>query len=266
MTVYLESAVPTEDESDIYFRGLPANPRSNHSSQRSAIIAFNASKINGERDNIAEINKDSPAVVAFADGVSAENREAVLLGVEFAEVVATSRADINSDPIQWLTEYALAMRNAGWLTLGGHEYGDYTASSQSLTMDSVVLELIGAVAGVNAATVISLLNIVIDKLQKDVSLMQLFERNAKKGNTSTFRIMPCIESSQGIPITYLLSVHCTYSSSSGGALFWKWSVSKLQIKRLAKGVQFSKATYERNKDRVVDYLNGNADDFFAGLK
>lgn len=148
----------------------------------------------------------------------------------------------------------------------GHEYGDYRASSHSLTMDSVVMELISAVAGPNAATVVSLLNIVIEKMQSDKPMMQLFERNAKKGNTSTFRIMPCVESAQGIPVTYLLSVHCTYSEEHGGALFWKWSVSKMQVKRLAKGVQFSRGTYERNKERVLNYLQGDADEFFAGLK
>lgn len=180
--------------------------------------------------------------------------------------MASGKYNINTSPVEWLGEYATALRYAGWLTTGGHEYGEYEASSQSLTMETLVLELISAVAGPNAATVISLLNIVIEKFKNDEPLIKLFERNARDGKTSSFRIMPCVESAQGIPLTYLLAVHCTHTTETGGALFWSWSVSTLQIRRLAKGVQFSKESYERNKGKVLDYLEGDADSFFEGLK
>ncbi|RMO93539.1 hypothetical protein ALQ33_01063 [Pseudomonas syringae pv. philadelphi] len=212
-----------------------------------------------------QVNKESPAVVAFADGVSLENREAVMLSVAFAEQVAHKKADISGDPIRWLQEYSTAMRYSGWLTLGGHEYGEYTTRNQSLTMDAIVLEMIGAVAGPNKAVLIELLGLALDKLQKDQAVMALFERNSKKGNTSTFRIMPCVESAGGIPITYLLSMHCDYMSDSGGALFWKWSVSRMKVRRLVKGLNFDKNAHERLKPKILTYLNKDADDFFDSL-
>lgn len=258
MTTDINAVAPTEAESIAYLSSLTPRVR---------VAAF-SSRIapQDKSDSVAEVSKDAPAIVAFGDGVSAENRSAVLLGVEFAETVATSKANVDSDPIKWLEEYAVALRHAGWLTVGGSEYGEYTTSNMSLTMDSVVMELISSIAGPNAATVLSLMNIVLDKLQNSEPMMKLFERNAKSGNTSSFRIVPCVESSAGIPVTYLVSVHATYHTETGGALFWKWSVSKMSVKRLAKGVQFSKESYERNKDRVNDYLGGEADDFFESLK
>ncbi|MEG5265338.1 hypothetical protein TRP66_13610 [Pseudomonas sp. JDS28PS106] len=253
---------PTPEQSAAYFDSLP--PSNRQRIKPIQLVNLNADA-EAEKDS-AKISKDAPAIVAFADGVSEQNREAVLLGVEFAETVANKKADVNNDAVEWLTAYAGALKQAGWLTTGGHEYGSYTSKNQNLQMDSLVLELISAVAGPNAATVVSLLGLVLDKLQKNDPLMKLFESNSRRGTVSQFRIMPCIESSAGIPITYLLSVHCDYRHSSGGALFWKWSVSRLDIKRLAKGVQFSKGTYERNKGRILDFLEGEADDFFEGLK
>lgn len=259
MSSPINTAVPTEAESANYFNLLPPVARPLMMSSRMAFAAAD------QGDSVAEISKGAPAIVAFADGVSPENRSAVLLGVEFAEVVASSRFDVNVDPVNWLKEYALAMRHAGWLTLGGHEYGEYTTSSRSLTMDSIVLDLISSIAGPNAETVLSLMNIVLDKLQNSEQTMKLFERNATSGNNSSFRIVPCVESAGGIPVTYLISVHSQYHSESGGALFWKWSISKMSVKRLAKGIQFSKDSYERNKEKVITYLNGEADDFFDSL-
>ncbi|WP_109514144.1 hypothetical protein [Pseudomonas ovata] len=256
--------LPTQEECDLFFAGLP--PLASSRGKPSVFPAdLNVLADPAEDDDIGKISKEAPAIIAFSDGVSEQNREAVMLGVEFAETVASNKVDIDQDAVQWLTEYARAMRIAGWLTVGGHEYGSYTSSDKSLTMDSVVLELISAVAGPNKASVLALLEIVLDKLQKDESLMRLFEGNSKKGSLARFRIMPCIESSAGTPITYLLSMHCVYKSSSGGALFWKWSTSSLSINRLVKGVQFNKATFERNRERILKHLEGSADDFFNGL-
>ncbi|MCF7531889.1 hypothetical protein [Pseudomonas petrae] len=258
MTTDINTVAPTEAETIAYLSSLPTRVR---------LAAFSSLSADQDKsDSVAEVSKDAPAIVAFADGVSAENRSAVLLGVEFAETVATSKVSVDSDPVQWLKEYALALRHAGWLTVGGSEYGEYKTSNTSLTMDSVVMELVSAIAGPNAATVLSLMNIVLDKLQNSDPVMKLFERNAKSGNKSSFRIVPCVESSTGIPVTYLISVHATYHTETGGALFWKWSVSRMSVKRLAKGVQFSKESFERNKERINGYLGGEADDFFNSLK
>jgi len=217
-------------------------------------------------DNQAEVNTDSPVIIAFDDNVSEENREAVMLGVEFAETVANSRVDIDQDPIGYLREYSTAFRHAGWLTTGGHEFSEYTSRDRSLTMDSVVLDLLGSIAGPNKAAIIQLLSLTLDKLQKNEPLLQLFESNSRKAQTGNFRLIPCLQSRRGTPITYLLSMHVTFSKSTGGALFWKWSVSNLHIQRLAKGVQFNKRTFERNEGAIYEYLGDSADKYFEGLK
>ncbi|WP_147466548.1 hypothetical protein [Pseudomonas cichorii] len=255
--------IPTVEECDAYFNSLPPVDPERCKPRPMLLSGLNDEK---KEDDIGKVGKDSPSIIAFADGVSEKNREAVMLGIEFAEAVASSKADIDTDPIEWLKKYTEAMFYAGWQTTGGHEYGSYSTNDKSLTMEAVVLELLASVAGPNAATVIALMGELLGKLGKNDSLMKLFEGNSKKGTLARFRVMPCVESSSGIPVTYLLSMHCEYSSSSGGVLFWKWSVSNLNIRRLAKGVSFSSYSYERNKQRILDYLNGKADDFFEGLK
>lgn len=259
-------SVPSALESAKYFSDLPSieNNVRVHSPR---IMTFSANSAGGiDTDNLAEVNTDSPTVIAFDDNVSAENREAVMLGVEFAETVASNRVDIDHNPIGYLNEYAKAFRHAGWLTTGGHEFSEYTSRDTSLTMDSVVIDLLSSIAGPNKAAIIQLMGLVLDKLQKNDTLMKLFENNSRKENTGTFRMIPCLQSSSGTPVTYLLSMHCTFSQVNGGALFWKWSVKNLHIQRLVKGVQFNKKTFERNEGAIYEYLGDSADKYFEGLK
>ncbi|OCR26528.1 hypothetical protein AFK24_03080 [Pseudomonas syringae] len=265
MNLNEQLSFPTAEECDAYFSGLPLIERAHRKSAPQALMAADVTESGIDTGNDAEVSKSAPAVIAFADGVSAQNREAVMLGVEFAEAVASQNVDISKDVVEWTKQYAGALKHAGWLLVADRS-DKYTSSNVNVTMDSVVLELISAVAGPNAQVVIQLVTTVLDKLQKNKPAMELFDRNRKKGTSSTFRIMPCLESAQGIPVTYLLAIHCESSTDSGGALFWKWSVSKLKLEYIAKGVNFSQGTYERNKQRVLDYLDGNAEDFFAGLK
>ena len=265
MNINEQLSFPTAEECDAYFSGLPPIERTHRRSAPQALMLADVRESGIDTDNIAEVSKDAPAIIAFSDGVSEKNREAVMLGLEFAETVASQKADIDKDAYLWTQEYATAFRYAGWL-LVAEDSADYSSSNVNVTMDSVVLELLSAVAGPNAQVVIQLMTTVLDKLQKNKPTMELFERNLKKGISSKFRIMPCLESSEGTPVTYLLAIKFESSTDSGGALFWKWKVSKLKLKHLARGVNFSQGTHDRNKERILNYLDADAEAFFDGLK
>jgi len=265
MNINEQLSCPSAEECDAYFSGLPPIERTQRRFSPQALMVADVLKNGIDTDNIAEVSKDAPAIIAFSDGVSERNREAVMLGLEFAETVASQKADIDKDPYLWAKEYADAFRYAGWLMVA-KDSTDYAASNVNVTMDAVVLELLGAVAGPNAQVVIQLMTTVLDKLQKNKPMMELFERNLKKGISSKFRLMPCLESSNGTPVTYLLALQFESSTDSGGALFWKWKVSKLKLKHLARGVNFNQGTHDRNKERILTHLNADADAFFDGLK
>lgn len=230
------------------------------------VLAFSSNpQSDADTNNLAEVGKDEAIVIAFADGVSTANRKAVMLSMKFAEAYARAKKNESTDRIEWMEHYSQAMFHGGWAELGGYSFSEYTTRDSSLTMDSVVIELISAIAGPNKVAVLNLLNIVLDRMQGDESLMKLFEYNSQKGLTSSFRIMPCLESPTGIPVTYLLAVEVDFSKHEGRTLFWKWSVSTLHIRQMTTGVNFDIDAHNDNKQLIRDYLKGNAEDFFAGL-
>lgn len=269
-------AVPTEEEVNTFFQGLPGLKRQHirpltpgvraEAGSVEAFVLQSPPPSDGDPDNLAEIGKEEPVVVAFADGVSPQNRKAVLLSVKFAEAYARAEDDGDKDRIKWLNDYSQAMFIGGWGRLGGESFSEYSTQDVSLTMDAVVIDLISAIAGPNKAAVLQLLSLTLDKLQQDEGLMQLFERNSQKGLESSFRIMPCLESRTGIPVTYLLAMEVRFSQETGGAIFWKWSVSRLHIRQMVEGLNFDIDHHDRYKHKIYEYLDSEVDDFFAGLK
>lgn len=270
-----DNTAPTQQDSITYFRNLPVLEQPDGLPgaimQGDTVDALMPQALTDEAqsavesNSLAEVGKDEAVVIAFADGVSPENRKAVLLSMKFAEAAARAQDDGNTDRIQWLENYELAMFHGGWLGLGGRHFAELSSSDISLTMDAAVIDLISAIAGPNKAAVLELMSLTLDKLQGDNTLMTLFEKNSIKGVTSSFRIMPCLESSSGIPVTYLLAMEVDASRHTGGALFWKWTVSRLSIRQLVAGVNFDIDAHNDNKQLMRDYIKGNAEDFFAGL-
>jgi hypothetical protein len=266
MIIDEHQAPPTDAECAAYFDSLPArSPKRSVIKPQVRAVAFSA-RSNKEvaTDSQAEINTEQPAVIAFADNVSAENREAVMLSVAFAEAVADQKADIDLDTIGYLREYAGALRIAGW-AMSSSNYGLVQTSNKSITMDALVLEILSSIAGPNAAAVIQLMTTVLNSLQNNDPLIKLFESNTKKSKKTSFRLVPCLQSPAGTPVTYLLAMDIESSTANGGVLFWKWKVSNLTIKRLAKGVEFNRSRFDRNEPRIFDYLDDNADAFFESL-
>lgn len=257
---------PTDAECTAYFDALPAlDPKRSFTELKSRAVSYSdTSDKEVDTDSLAEINTELPAVIAFADNVSADNREAVKLTVAFAEAVADQKADIDLDTVNYLREYASALRIAGW-SMSSSDYGVVHASNTSITMEALVLEILSSIAGPNAAAVIQLMTSVLESLQNNDPLIKLFESNAKKSKKTSFRLVPCLQSPAGTPVTYLLAMDIESSTSTGGVLFWKWKVSNLTIKRLAKGVEFNRSVFDLNEPKILKYLGDDADAFFEGL-
>lgn len=265
MTNHIETVFPSVNESQDYFSSLvPASSKQPVAMALAGAVPM-ASQVD-ETDDSVSMGNDTPIVVAFADNVLEEYREAVRLSMLFADRAAGAQADRSSESEAWLKHYSEALRQSGWYMGSGSKYTEFTTSDASLTMDSIVLELLGAVAGPNKAAVLTLMAMALDRLTGNGPAMQLFEKNSKYAHTSEFQISPCLSSPAGTPITYLLFVKVEVKTTSGGALFWKWSARNLKINQIGVGLEFNNRIHERNRDYVIDYLDGNSQKYFDNLK
>ncbi|GAB7530660.1 hypothetical protein PS3A_30710 [Pseudomonas sp. 3A(2025)] len=268
---------PTREESISYFEKLsaPGRPDIDFSApamftldEHTEVLMPRALAQTDEPDvdpnSLAEIGKDEPLVVAFSDGVSLQNRKAIMMSMKFAETAARIKNPGKPDRVKWLADYNEGMFHGGWLGFADR-LGTLKTQDLSVTMDSLAIDVISAIAGPNKAAVLQLLSLTLDKLQKSDGLIKLFESNSLKESTSTFRIMPCLESPEGIPVTYLLAMEIDFSKHTGGTLFWKWAVTHLQVRSAVANVEFYPDLYEPNKLDMLKTIRDHATGYFESL-
>jgi hypothetical protein len=261
-----KSTAPSAEQSDAFFQNfkrssLPDRPTALALSSRS----FDTVDAQEERGDAAVISKESPLIIAFADGVTGENRQAVMNSTQISERYANASHDLNSDPIGWHTRYKECMGHCGWF-MTGHNMDDHRTSNTSITMDAVVLDIIRVVAGPNVDTVMKLMGKVFDSLKTDEPIINLFDRNSKSDSSGNARIVPCMQSASGIAVTYFVSIQCDFNRLVGGAWFWKWDVSDLKIKKMATGVNLNLQHYRGREQAILENLGASSDAFFNKLK
>lgn len=213
----------------------------------------------------ALLGNENPAIIGFSDNLDADKKQAAADSIHFAERYATAYSNKSLDPVGWHLKYSEAMRHCGW-TMTSNRYQEHTSSQVNVTMDSIVMDIIQAVAGRNAPAMLELLLGVFEKLRSDEPLVTLFDRNSQKGADKEFRIVPCIQSPGGTPITAFLAADCQLSTDQGGAWFWKWKVSQLRMKRVATMVELNMRAHDRVRDRIYSSLDKSSDDFFSGIQ
>lgn len=258
----MSALFPSLDESRAFFDGVELAPKTYSASGIRSLAGSEGEGV-GESDLL--MGSDSPTVVGFADNVSDEKKQAAADSIHFSERYANTYSNIKANPVQWHEKYSDAMRQCGW-TLINSRYEEHVNKQVNVTMDSIVLDIIKAVAGRNAPAMLSLLGCAFDKVKSDDGLVTLFDRNSKSDKKADFRIVPCLESAKGTAITAYLAVDCELKAEEGGAWFWKWKMSEVKMKKVATMVELNMRMHERNRDMIYEALDISSEEFFKGVK
>lgn len=143
---------------------------------------------------------------------------------------------------------------------------DHDTSTINVTMDTLVLDIIAQVAGINKAAFLPLMGKVFDTIKNDNALITLFDNNSKGDNVGSFQLVPCLESSQGIPVAVFAGLECAFKSNEGGAWFWKWKSSNLKVKKASSMINLDYDSYKRAESQILEWLGEERDSFFKSLK
>ncbi len=210
------------------------------------------------------IGKDTPLVLAFADKLSYENRQAAKNSTQLAEKFADGKADRNTQSGLWHSHYSKAMWHCGWF-MANNDVGVLKKRDKTVTMDTVVMEIIATVAGANAAAFLPLMGKVLETIKTDAKVVTLFEQQSRTGANNSVRLMPCIETANGEVISVFTGFEHEYNENKGGALWWKWDLSSIDIKKVATMVNFNFDHYKRQESNILTALGASSDSFFSDL-
>jgi hypothetical protein len=260
MEVDMSILMPSFEESQLFFRAAHIAP---------LVEVPTIRTLSDEKEGVNQqdllVGNETPSVIGFSDNLDEDKKQAAADSIHFAERYANTYSDIKERPVEWHAKYSEAMRHCGW-TLTNSKYEDHVSKQVNVTMDSIVLDMIKAVAGRNAPAMATLLQGAFDKIKSDESLVTLFDGNSKKGKNAEFRIVPCLQSSKGTAITAYLAVDCELQTQQGGAWFWKWKLSNLKMKKVATMVELNLAMHERRREFIYEALDMSSEEFFSGVK
>ena len=129
------------------------------------------------------------ALFSFAQGVTADVREAISDSALLAQLVANKRFDFETKPVDWFKSYSEVLQNVGW-TLQESGWSDYTARGTSAEVHQKIIEVLTVALG-PAPAALAIVTAAVDALSAmntDSPWITLFDQQSKKGRVARFQV------------------------------------------------------------------------------
>jgi hypothetical protein len=128
-------------------------------------------------------------VFSFAQGVTAEVREAISDSALLAQLVANKKVSARESPLDWFSAYSEVLQNVGW-TLQEGGWTDYTAKGTAVEVHEKILEVMTVALGPSSAA-LAIITATINALKGMNSgspWITIFSRESQKAKIARFQI------------------------------------------------------------------------------
>ena len=202
-------------------------------------------------------------LIAFAEGVSRQNKDDVMNSLLYATLVANVKHNPESQSDQWYALFNTVLSKLGWLSTHW-SYARYRATQQRFTMDEVGLEILGS--AIAAATLPGPASVAMLKVAKDAVTalsarkepLRLFERQTKTHRGGNFRIAACTESADGDVSLAMGAVAFSSNIDVTNVMFWEWQNSDVETYKGENSLVFNTRVHASVRDVVQKKLDENA--------
>lgn len=200
-------------------------------------------------------------IVGFDPSMTKRSKRIVKNTYMYADLKALLAFPGENQKEQRYNAFAVTMRNLGW-TFFSSPFNRYTATSKTLTMDNVALDLIhtvvaGATGGIVGKELLGkAADAALKALKTEPAALKLFEDNAKKASGGNFAMTTCKQDADGditmaaAAVQYSCAVHPTK------VLFWDWATSDVSIWHGSSVMTMDEEDYLLVEALVVNALAG----------
>lgn len=200
------------------------------------------------------------SLVAFAEGVSRQNREDVMDSLLFATLVANKAANPETDSDRWYQQFNTVLATLGWFSTTWR-YGRYHTNQRRFTMDEAGVEIIkaaiaaAALPGPASAALLKIATDALTSLSAKKGPLGLFEQQTKTSHGGNFRIASCHESQSGDVHLSMGAVAFRSRLSITDVLFWEWNSADVETYRGENNLTLNTRAYAGHRTLVRDRLN-----------
>lgn len=175
-------------------------------------------------------------LLAFAEGVSRQNKEDVMDSFLFATRAANFKFNPETHSQQWYAHFNKVLATLGWLSTNW-KYSRYRSAHRRFSMERAGLEIIGsaisaaALPGPAGFAMLKVARDAVEALKTNDEPLRVFESQAKTHRGANFRIGACIESGDGTVNLAMGAVNFSATSTVTNVLFWEWNSAQVETFR-----------------------------------
>lgn len=207
---------------------------------------------------------DVGSVVSFVQGVSAEQKDDVLLGVQLAQRGASGKYNRFTQAESWYQLYAEILSNLGWV---GEQLAFVKHDKQQgeLRMDQAALAIITAIATQNQLLVLQEAIKALSALAEEDGTIRLFDFHSAAQAGGNFQMGAVQKTGNGALSMALGAFHYSSNDTRRRFLFFSWGAQQVNFWTAAQKMTLNEGFYAERREAVRKKLGVAADGFIAGL-
>jgi hypothetical protein len=202
------------------------------------------------------------------DGLTVDNKYAVVNSQLLAERAASAKFDNESQPKEWFKRYLEVLRICGWATQGS-EFTTYSASERTETVEQVTLSIINSLGGTNRVAYRRVIANSFAALRANTKVSTRFHQNSTESGSAKFRVLPCMQTHDDHVVMVLTSMQSkrktAHSQAQVPGRFWEMNVEQTDIRYAAAECMLNMQVYNGAKAQIEKKLAGNTASFIDAL-
>ena len=201
-------------------------------------------------------------VLSFTGNLAGQNIDDVLHAFLFATLASNKAFPREEQGKEWYYHFVQVMTDAGWLPTQKF-YNDINIGGNSVRMDELVLEILGAVVagialpGSTSALMLKVASSAINALKKRETALTLYERNMLENGVGGTAAGTCTEINGEVTLA-LGTVRFIRKNTSTQVLFFDWDSRDVKLYRGESVFRKVPAIVEQTREVILEKLGINA--------
>lgn len=206
---------------------------------------------------------DSGSLVSFVSGISGQQKNDVLNSTLLAQLAANTAFDRWTKTEEWYKKYVEVLSSIGWV-IENFNFTEYKSSSESFTMDKVVLEVLKAIATGEQEEIINETIDALAALDDGDGKLVLFDSNGSNLTKGNFQMATAQTDGENVAVA-MGSFYFTAKQSSTRFLWFEYKKLETELFKAGQKVVLNEEIYSKVRDQIIVKLGDAATQYVADL-
>lgn len=193
-------------------------------------------------------------LTSFTEKLSGQDKADILNSTLLAQLAANKQLNRQEQPQEWYAFYQNVLSKVGWV-IQGFSFDDYKPSSNTFTMDNVVLDQLKASTSSDEMEVLEATIKALQQLQPTDGLAVLFNSQCFKDHAGNFQVQLCTKNQNGQIVIALGTFYFNTSENvTSPFFFWTYHLQQTGVHYAVQTTTLDEQVYAQVRDEIVSKL------------